>query len=103
GGPRFPTEYAPINVADRQVGVVAVPSNPPPVSVALTELGPTLIWAGLGLLGIGATLTALFVFRPVHKRLRTLEHAARALGEGRTDVRATATGGDEASSRARTA
>ena len=102
GGPRFPTEYAPINVADRQVGVVAVPSNPPPVSVALTELGPTLTWAGLGLLGLGATLTALFVFRPVHKRLRTLEHAARALGEGRTDVRATEMGGDEVSSLART-
>jgi len=103
GGPRFPTaEYAPINVADHQVGVVAVPSNPPPVSVALTELGPTLIWAGLGLLGVGATLTALFVFRPVHKRLRTLEHAARALGDGHTDVRATETGGDEVSSLART-
>ena len=102
GGPRFPTEYAPINVSDHQIGVVAVPSNPPPVSVALTELGPTLIWAGLGLLGLGATLTALFVFRPVHKRLRTLEHAARALGEGRSDVRATETGGDEVSSLART-
>jgi len=42
------------------------------------------------------------VFRPVHKRLRTLEHAARALGEGHTDVRATETGGDEVSSLART-
>ncbi len=102
GGARFATEYAPVNVADRQVGVVAVPSNPPPVSVALTELGPTLIWAGLGLLGLGATLTALFVFRPVHKRLRSLEQAARALGEGRTDVRATESGGDEVSSLART-
>jgi signal transduction histidine kinase len=87
---------------DRQIGVVAVPSNPPPVSVALRELGPTLTWVGLGLLGLGATLTALFVFRPVHKRLRTLEHAARALGEGHTDVRATETGGDEVSSLART-
>ena len=102
GGPRFPTEYAAIMAGDRQAGVVAVPSNPPPVSVALTELGPTLAWAGLGLLGVGATLTALFVFRPVHKRLRNLEHAARALGEGRTDVRATETGGDEVSSLART-
>ena len=42
------------------------------------------------------------MFRPVHKRLRTLEQAARALGEGRTDVRATETGGDEVSSLART-
>jgi len=102
GGPRFPIDYAPIMANDRQVGVVAVPSNPPPVSVALRELGPTLTWFGLGLLGIGATLTALFVFRPAHKRLRTLEQAARALGEGRTDVRATEAGGDEVSSLART-
>jgi signal transduction histidine kinase len=102
GGPRFPAEYAPIMASDRQLGVVAVPLNPPPVSVALRELGPTLTWLGLGLLGLGATLTALFVFRPVHKRLRTLEHAARALGDGRTDVRATETGGDEVSSLART-
>ena len=102
GGPRFPIDYAPIVVNDRPVGVVAVPSNPPPVSVALRELGPTLTWFGLGLLGLGATLTALLVFRPAHKRLRTLEQAARALGEGRTDVRATEAGGDEVSSLART-
>ncbi len=101
-GPRFPVDYAPIMVNDRQVGMVAVPSNPPPVSVALRELGPTLTWFGLGLLAVGATLTALFVFRPAHKRLRTLEHAARALGEGHTDVRATEAGGDEVSSLART-
>ena len=102
GGPRFPTEYAAIMATDRQVGVVAVPSNPPPVSVALRELGPTLTWVALGLLVLGATLTALFVFRPVHKRIRSLEHAARALGEGRTDVRAKESGGDEVSSLART-
>jgi two-component system OmpR family sensor kinase len=102
GGPRFPIDYAPIMVSDQQVGVVAVPSNPPPVSVALRELGPTLTWFGLGLLALGTTLTALFVFGPAHKRLRTLEHAARALGEGRTDVRATEAGGDEVSSLART-
>ena len=102
GGPRFPAEYAPIMAADRQLGVVGVPSNPPPVSVALRELGPTLTWVALGLLVLGATLTALFVFRPVHKRIRSLEHAARALGEGRTDVRAKESGGDEVSSLART-
>jgi signal transduction histidine kinase len=102
GGPRFPAEYAPIMASERQVGLVAVPSNPPPVSVALRELGPTLTWLALGLLVLGATLTALFVFRPVHKRIRSLEHAARALGDGRTDVRATESGGDEVSSLART-
>jgi signal transduction histidine kinase len=100
--PRFPTEYAPIVASGLDVGLVAVPANPPPVFVALRELGPTLSWFGLGLLGLGATLTALLVFRPAHKRLRTLEQAARALGEGRTDVRATETGGDEVSSLART-
>jgi signal transduction histidine kinase len=44
----------------------------------------------------------LLVFRPTHKRLRTLEEAARALGEGRTDVRASETGGDEVTALART-
>ena len=102
GGPRYPVEYAAIKVNDQQLGVVAVPANRPPVSVALRVLGPTLTWFGLGLLAIGATLTALLVFRPAHKRLRTLEQAAHALGEGRTDVRASETGGDEVTSLART-
>ena len=102
GGPRYPVEYAAIRVNDQQLGVVAVPANPPPVSVALRVIGPTLTWFGLGLLGIGATLTALLVFRPAHKRLRTLEHAARSLGEGRTDVRASETGGDEVTALSRT-
>jgi len=101
-GSRLPTEFAPVTVNGAEVGLVAVPANPPPVFVALRELGPTLTWFGLGLLGLGATLTALLVFRPAHKRLRTLEQAARALGGGRTDVRATETGGDEVSSLART-
>jgi signal transduction histidine kinase len=104
GGPgfRLPIEFAPIVVGGAQVGLAAVPSSPPPVSMALQELGPTLSWFGLGLLGVGATITALLIFRPAHNRLRTLEQAARALGEGRTDVRATETGGDEVSSLART-
>jgi signal transduction histidine kinase len=104
GGPgfRIPIEFAPIVVGGAQVGLAAVPSSPPPVSMALQELGPTLSWFGLGLLGVGATITALLIFRPAHNRLRTLEQAARALGEGRTDVRATETGGDEVSSLART-
>jgi len=102
GMPRFPVEYASIKVNDRQLGVVAVPANPPPVSVALRELGPTLTLFGLGLLAVGATLTALLVFRPAHTRIRTLEHAARALGDGRTDVRARETGGDEVTALART-
>lgn len=93
--------FAPIVVGDAQVGFVAVPSNPPPIPVLLEELGPTLTWSGLALLGVGAVVTAMLIFRPAQKRLRSLEEAARALGEGRTDVRATETGGDEVAALAR--
>ncbi len=102
GGPRTPAEYAPIVVNGVQLGLVSVPSSPPPVFLALRELGPTLTWLGAALLGIGATLAALFIFRPAHNRLRNLEQAAHALGEGRTDVRANERGGDEVSELART-
>jgi signal transduction histidine kinase len=89
-------------VNDLRVGFVAVPSASPPVAVLLSELGPTLTWSGLALLAVGAVLTALLIFRPAHKRLRSLEDAARALGEGRTDVRASEAGGDEVTALART-
>ena len=56
-----------------------------------------MTWVGLVLLAIGAASAALLIFSPAHRRLRTLEHAARALGEGRTDVRAVEGGGDEVS------
>ena len=88
GPPRRGSAAAPIVVADAQIGSVVIPINPPPVFVAIRELGPTLTWVGLVLLAIGAASAALLIFRPAHRRLRTLEHAARALGEGRTDVRA---------------
>jgi signal transduction histidine kinase len=53
---------------------------------------------GLALLAAGAASAALLIFGPAHRRLRTLEQAARALGQGRTDVRAVEAGGDEVSS-----
>jgi signal transduction histidine kinase len=102
GGPRTQAEYAVIIVNGVQVGVVGVPTSPPPVFMALREIGPTLTWLGAGLLGIGATLTALFIFRPAHNRLRSLEQAALALREGRSEVRADEKGGDEVSALART-
>ena len=86
---------APIVVDGSQVGFVAVPSAPPPVSVLLRELGPTLTWSGLGLLVAGAVLASLLIFGPAHKRLRSLGEATRAIGEGRTEVRASEAGGDE--------
>ncbi|MDQ3880319.1 MAG: HAMP domain-containing histidine kinase [Chloroflexota bacterium] len=47
-------------------------------------------------------LSALVIFRPARRRLESLEHAARALGTGRTDVRADESGGDEVSGLAKT-
>ena len=76
---------------------MAVPSGLPPLSVGLREAAPTLISLGIALLGVGAGVMALVIFRPTHQRLRSLEDAARALGEGRTDVRANESGGDEVS------
>lgn len=94
--------YSPIVASGMLVGHVAVPSGPPPTEVLLRELGPTLTWSGLGLLAAGSVLVALLIFRPARSRLRSLEHAARALGEGRTDVRADESGGDEVSALAHT-
>lgn len=98
GGPNV----APIVVSNMQVGHVAVPSGPPPTEVVLRELGPTLTWTGLALLGVGATMVAFVIFRPARRRLRSLEDAARALGEGHTDVRADERGGDEVAALAHT-
>jgi two-component system OmpR family sensor kinase len=92
------SESAPVIVGDVEVGYVVVPIAAPPVFVAIRELGPTLTWVGLALLAAGAASAALLIFGPAHRRLRTLEQAARALGEGRTDVRAVEAGGDEVSS-----
>ncbi len=95
GGPGAPLHVSPIVVNAAQVGYVAVPSGPPPMEIVIRELGPTLIWWGLALLGLGSMAAALVIFRPARTRLRSLEQAARALGDGRTDVRADERGGDE--------
>ena len=89
-------QIAPIVVNGTQVGIVAVPPAPP-TWVLVDEYAATLTWAGLALLAAGATIASLVIFRPTHKRLRSLEAAARALAEGRTDVRASEAGGDEVS------
>lgn len=93
--------WAPIVVNERQVGFVAVPPSPP-TFVALREFGPTMAAFGGALLLAGTALAALLIFGPTHRRLRSLEAAARALGDGRTDVRAEEAGGDEVSALART-
>ncbi|HEY0873422.1 MAG TPA: HAMP domain-containing sensor histidine kinase [Vicinamibacterales bacterium] len=92
--------WAPIVADGTQVGVVSVPPSPP-AWVAMREFGPTLALTGLILLGAGAGIAAWLIFGPTHRRLRSLEAVARALGEGRTDVRASEAGGDEVSTFAR--
>ena len=92
---------APIVVNGVQVGMVAVPPSSAAM-VALNEFGPTLAVVGFGLLVAGASAAALLIFGPARRRLRSLEYAARALGEGRSDVRATETGGDEVAALAKT-
>lgn len=102
GGPgRRRPNSAPIVANGVQVGVVAVPQSPAAL-VALNEFGPALTLVGLGLLVAGASAAALLIFGPARRRLRNLENAARALGEGRSDVRANEAGGDEVAALART-
>jgi two-component system OmpR family sensor kinase len=97
---RFAT-YSDIIVENNHIGVVAVPDTLPPFIVGLRELAPTLTWVGIGLIAVGAGAIALLIFGPTHRRLRDLEAAARALGEGRTGARANDAGGDEVSALAR--
>jgi signal transduction histidine kinase len=97
GAPRG-SDSAVIAVGGLEVGHVVVPISPPPVFVAIRELGPTLTWVGLALLAAGAASAALLIFGPAHRRLRALEQAARGLGQGETSVRAVEGGGDEVSS-----
>src|SRR5262245_49048653 len=103
GGPPGPprTEYAPIVVQDVSVGLVAVPSQPPPLQFIVRNLGPTLTVVAVTLLVAGTAVAALMIFRPTHKRLRSLQQAAAALGSGDWHVRAPASGGDEVASLAR--
>jgi signal transduction histidine kinase len=102
-GQRVPfAEYADVVVDNVLTGVVAVPKFPPPLTVGLRELAPTLGWIGIALFSAGAAVMALLIFRPTHRRLRSLEEAARALGDGHTEVRANESGGDEVSALSKT-
>ena len=94
-------EYARVLQAGSVIGMVAVPREAPPMSVALRALGPTLAAIALGLLSVGTAVAALVIFRPTRRRLRHLQDAARAIGAGQTGVRAPESGGDEVTSLSR--
>lgn len=93
GGP--PSVFAPVVVNGETEAMVAVPSEAPPLSVVMRDLGATLGVVAVGLLIAGASIGALLIFRPTHRRLRSLQDAVQAIGAGRTDARAPVAGGDE--------
>ncbi|HEU4693196.1 MAG TPA: hypothetical protein VFS23_32760, partial [Vicinamibacterales bacterium] len=65
GGPGRPrVELSPILVHGTEVGLVAVPGNPPPTSMVLAQFGPTLALVAVVLLVSGAAVMALLIFRP---------------------------------------
>ena len=86
---------APIIVADRLVGLVAVPPGRVAPMAALQQFGPTLAASGIGLLLLGACTAALLIFRPVRRRLREVEEAAARIGAGDVTARAPEAGRDE--------
>jgi signal transduction histidine kinase len=98
GGRGLAVEFAYISANGTVAGIVAVPVQPPPLSMTLRDLGPTLAVVALGLLAAGTAIAALVIFRPARKRLIEVQRAAHAIGAGELDVRAPETGGDEVSS-----
>lgn len=96
GGSRgLAVEFAYINVNGAVAGIVAVPVQPPPLSMTLSDLGPTMAVVALGLIAVGTMVAALAIFRPARRRLSELQQAARAIGAGESGVRAPEAGGDE--------
>lgn len=97
GGDRGGTaaEFAPVMLDASLVGIVAVPREPPPISAAIRDLGPTLAAVAFVLLVVGTAVAALVIARPTHRRLRELQRATRAIGAGETGIRAPESGGDE--------
>ena len=101
GPPGGVVEYANVYVTGVLEAVVAVPQEPPPFSLAMRDLGPTLGIVAFTLLATGTAVAALVIFRPTRRRLHQLQEAARALGAGETGVRAPESGGDEVTSLSR--
>jgi len=87
--------FAPVVINDATAAMVGVPSDPPPLSATLRNLGPTLGIVAVGLLIAGSAVGALLIFRPTSRRLGSLQRAAQAIGAGELGARASESGGDE--------
>ena len=93
GGP--PAIFAPVSVNGVTEAMVAVTAEPRPLSAIIRDLGPALGIVATGLLVAGVAVGTLLIFRPTHKRLRSLQDAVRAIDAGQADARASVAGGDE--------
>ncbi len=94
------TAFSRLFVRGKPVGIVAVQPGGASVRI-LREIVPTmLVMAGVLMLG-GTGLAALLVFRPVNRRLKGVEQAARQFGAGDLTARAPVGGGDEITAVAR--
>lgn len=104
GGPFGPPRRFPAVAPIRANGIVVATVFVPPLTGAARAAGEfgALLGAGLLLLLMaGTALAALVIFRPAHTQLRSLEDAARRLGEGDLSARAPDAGGDEIAAVAR--
>jgi signal transduction histidine kinase len=100
-GPRRIAEFQPVIVFGETVGVVSVLLVQPPFTLVLQEVGPTMLLAGLAVLGLGGAVMAFVVFRPARRRLLHLQQATETVGRGDFSVRAPEEGGDEVAQLAR--
>ncbi len=96
-----PLEIALIRAGGMRVGMVIVPGGRPPFRVLLSEFGPTLGLAGIGVLIAGTSLIAFVVFGPARRRLRHVQEATERLGAGDLSARAPEDGRDEVTEVAR--
>ena len=94
GGPG-PLVFAPIILNDETFGMVAVPSEAPPLMAAVRNLGPTLGIVAVSLLVAGTAVAALLIYWPMRRRLRSLQNAAQSIGAGQGGARAIEAGRDE--------
>ena len=102
GGPPIAAVFAPVLISEQVVAMVAVPNDPPPLSVLVSDMGPTLAIVAVCLLVAGTSTAALLIFRPTHSRLKSLQDAARSIGAGEAGARAKESGGDEVTMLAQT-
>jgi len=100
GGPP-PSIYVPVLLDGESVAMVAVPSEAPPLSLVMRDLGFPLGAVAIGLLITGVAVGTLVIFRPTHRRLRSLQHAVQAIGAGQANARASESGADEVAQLAR--